>query len=55
MEWQYYRQAWEAERALKAAVPTAWLMRGSAAFAVVRFPRGAKRLWSSLRWSFWRG
>jgi len=33
--WQYYKQAWEAERALKAAVPTAWLVKGGVAFAAV--------------------
>jgi hypothetical protein len=35
MEGQFYRQVWESERALRAAVPTAWLMKGGVAFAVV--------------------
>jgi hypothetical protein len=47
-----YKEVWEAERALKAAVPTAWLVGGSAAFAVVKFPwepepgeRWAEKTW----------
>jgi len=32
---------WEAERALEAAVPTAWLVKGGKAFAVVRFSAGS--------------
>ncbi len=60
--WQFYKQAWEAERALKAAVPTAWLVRGSVAFAVVRFPREpepgewwAERQWRATPWIFANG
>ncbi len=60
--WQYYRQAWEAERALKAAVPTAWLVKGGVAFAVVRFPREAEpgewwaeRQWRATPWIFANG
>jgi len=40
--WQFYRQAWDAEKALRAAVPTAWLMSGGVAFAVVKFPQVAE-------------
>ena len=40
--WQFYQHVWEAERALKAAVPTAWLVAGGKAFAVVKFPREAE-------------
>jgi len=47
---------------LKAAVPTAWLVRGSAAFAVVRFPREAEpgewwagRAWIATPWVFENG
>jgi len=36
----FYQHVWEAERALKAAVPTAWLVKGGEAFAVVRFSVG---------------
>ena len=53
---------WEAERALKAAVPTAWLVRGGVAFAVVRFPRDAEpgerwveRAWIATPWIFGNG
>jgi hypothetical protein len=60
--WQYYKQAWRAERALKAAVPTAWLVKGSVAFAVVRFPREAEpgewwaeRAWVAVPWIFSNG
>jgi hypothetical protein len=60
--WQYYKQAWEAERALKAAVPTAWLVKGGVAFAVVRFPREAEpgewwaeRAWVAVPWVFPNG
>jgi hypothetical protein len=52
----------DAERALKAAVPTAWLVRGGVAFAVVRFPlepepgeRWAERLWVAVPWVFGNG
>ena len=40
--WQYYKETWKAERALKAAVPTAWLVKGGVAFAVVKFPQVAE-------------
>jgi hypothetical protein len=60
--WQYYRQVWEAERALKAAVPTAWLVKGGVAFAVVRFPREAEpgerwveKMWIATPWVFGSG
>jgi hypothetical protein len=52
----------DAERALKAAVPTAWLVRGGVAFAVVKFPREpepgewwAERLWVAVPWVFGNG
>ncbi len=35
MEGQFYRRVWDAGKALRAAVPTAWLVRGGVAFAVV--------------------
>jgi len=60
--WQYYREAWEAERALKAAVPTAWLVKGGVAFAVVKFPQvaepgewWAERAWVAVPWIFSNG
>ncbi len=60
--WQYYRQVWEAERALKAAVPTAWLVKGGVAFAVVRFPREpepgerwVEKMWMATPWIFANG
>jgi hypothetical protein len=60
--WQFYRQAWEAERALKAAVPTAWVKAGGKAFAVVKFPREAEpgewwaeRAWIATPWIFGNG
>jgi hypothetical protein len=60
--WQYYKQAWESERALRAAVPTAWLVKGGVAFAAVRFPRGAEpgerwveRAWMATPWVFGNG
>jgi len=60
--WQFYRQAWEAERALKAAVPTAWLVKGGVAFAVVKFPQVAEpgewwveRAWVAVPWVFGSG
>jgi hypothetical protein len=62
MEGQYYKQACEAERALKAAVPTAWLVKGGVAFAVVKFPRKAEpgerwveRAWIATPWVFGNG
>jgi len=60
--WQYYQHVWEAERALKAAAPAAWLVRGGAAFAVVRFPREpepgewwAEKAWIATPWVFHNG
>jgi hypothetical protein len=60
--WQFYREAWEAERALKAAVPTAWLVAGGKAFAVVKFPREpepgewwAEKTWIATPWIFHNG
>jgi hypothetical protein len=62
MEWQYYKQAWEAEKALKAAVPTAWLVKGGVAFAVVKFPQvaepgelWAEKMWVAVPWVFGNG
>jgi hypothetical protein len=55
-------EQWEAERALKAAVPTAWLVKGGVAFAVVRFPREAEpgewwaeKTWVAVPWVFGNG
>ncbi len=60
--WQFYKQAWESERALKAVVPTAWLVKGGVAFAVVRFPREAEpgerwveKTWIATPWVFGNG
>jgi len=60
--WQFYKQAWEAERALKAAVPTAWLVKGGMAFAAVRFPREVEpgerwveKTWVAVPWIFGNG
>jgi len=60
--WQYYKQAWEAERALKAAVPTAWLVKGGVAFALVKFPGEAEpgelwaeKMWVAVPWVFGNG
>jgi len=60
--WQFYKQVWEAERALKAAVPTAWLVKGGVAFAVVKFPRVAEhgerwveKAWVAVPWIFGNG
>ena len=62
MAWQFYKQAWEAEKALKAAVPTAWLVTGGEAFAVVKFPQVAEpgewwveRAWIATPWIFTNG
>jgi hypothetical protein len=62
MEGQFYQHVWEAERALRAAVPTAWLVKGGVAFAAVRFPRGAEpgerwveRAWIATPWVFGNG
>jgi len=53
---------WEAERALRAAVPTAWLVKGGVAFAAVRFPRVAEpgerwveKTWIATPWVFGNG
>jgi hypothetical protein len=60
--WQYYKQTWEAERALSVAVPTAWLVGSGAAFAVMKFPRKAEpgewwaeRAWVAVPWIFANG
>ncbi len=52
----------EAERVLKAAVPTAWVKVGGVAFAVVRFPREAEpgewwveKAWVAVPWIFANG
>jgi hypothetical protein len=62
MEWEFYKQVWDAEEALRAAVPTAWLVKGGVAFAVVRFPRVAEpgewwveRVWVAVPWVFGNG
>jgi len=51
-----------AKRALEAAVPTAWLVAGKAAFASVKFPREAEpgerwadRAWVAYPWVFGNG
>jgi hypothetical protein len=55
-------QVWDAEKALKAAVPTAWLVSGGVAFAVVRLPRvaepgerWAEKTWVAVPWIFGNG
>jgi len=55
-------QVWDAEKTLKAAVPTAWLVKGGVAFAVVRLPRVAEpgewwveRAWVAVPWVFGSG
>ena len=60
--WQFYQHVWEAERALKAAVPTAWVKAGGKAFAVVKFPREAEpgewwaeKTWIATPWVFGNG
>ena len=60
--WQFYQHVWEAERALKAAVPTAWLVKGGVASAVVKFPREpepgewwVERAWIATPWIFTNG
>jgi len=52
----------DAERALKAAVPTAWVKAGNAVFAIVKFPREtepgewwAGRAWIATPWIFGSG
>jgi hypothetical protein len=60
--WQYYKEVWEAERVLRAAVPTAWLKADGVVFAVVRFPREAEpgerwveKTWVAVPWIFGNG
>jgi hypothetical protein len=60
--WQFYQHVWESERALSAAVPTAWLVKGGVAFAAVRFPREVEpgerwveRAWMATPWIFGNG
>jgi hypothetical protein len=62
MEGQFYRQVWDAGKALKAAVSTAWLVKGGKAFAVVKFPRVAEpgewwveKAWIATPWIFSNG
>jgi hypothetical protein len=52
----------EAERALRAAVPTVWLVAGGRAFAFVKFPKVAElgewwsgRTWVAAPWLFSNG
>jgi len=52
----------EAERVFRAAVPTAWLVAGGRAFAVVRFPQvaepgewWAEKAWIATPWIFGNG
>jgi len=59
---EWYRLEWMAGRALDAAVPTAWLVVGKAAFASVRYPREvepgegwADRAWVATPWVFGNG
>jgi hypothetical protein len=56
------QEVWDAGKALKAAVPTAWLKAGGVVFAVVRFPRVAEpgewwveRAWVAAPWIFPNG
>jgi len=60
--WQFYQHVWEAERALKAAVPTAWLVKSGVAFAMVKFPLAAEpgewwaeKTWIATPWVFGNG
>jgi hypothetical protein len=53
---------WDAEKTLKAAVPTAWVKAGDVVFAVVRFPREAEpgewwteKAWIATPWVFGNG
>jgi hypothetical protein len=62
MEGQLYRQVWDAEEALSAAVPTAWLVKGGVVYAVVRFPHEAEpgewwveKAWIATPWIFGNG
>ena len=55
-------QVWDAEKTLKAAVPTAWVKAGGVAFAVVKFPQvaepgewWAERAWVAVPWIFTNG
>ncbi len=59
---EWYRLEWMARRALEAAVPTAWMVLGKAAFAAVKFPREAEpgerwadRAWVAYPWVFGNG
>jgi hypothetical protein len=52
----------DAERALKAAVPTAWLVKDGVTFAVVKFPREpepgelwVEKTWIATPWVFGNG
>ena len=52
----------DAERALKAVVPTGWVKAGGVAFAVVKFPREAEpgelwaeKMWVAVPWVFGNG
>jgi hypothetical protein len=60
--WQFYQHVWESERALRAAVPTAWPVKVGVAFAVVRFPQiaepgewRAEKTWVAVPWIFANG
>jgi len=60
--WQLYKQVWDAEEALKVAVPTAWVKAGNVVYAVVRFPREAEpgerwaeKAWVAVPWVFGSG
>jgi hypothetical protein len=62
IEGQFYQHVWDAEEALKAAMPTAWLAKGGVAFAVVKFPRVAEpgerwveKAWIATPWVFPNG
>jgi hypothetical protein len=59
---EWYKLEWMARRALDAAVPTAWMVLGKAAFASVRYPRQvepgerwADRPWTAVPWIFGNG
>jgi hypothetical protein len=59
---EWYRLERMARRALDAAVPTAWLVVGKAAFASVRYPREvepgewwAEKAWVAYPWVFGNG
>jgi len=59
---EWYKLEWMARRALDAAVPTAWMVLGKAAFASVRYPREvepgerwADRAWVAYPWVFGNG